>query len=53
MASDFAEYRLHIRRLQTGVARFAIWFNIPLALLNFILVQLDELVFYRPTSDRC
>jgi hypothetical protein len=41
MASDFAEYCLHIKRLQTRIARCAIWINIPLALLNFILVQFD------------
>ena len=41
MPSDFAEYGLHIRRLQTKIARCAIWVNIPAALLNFILVQLD------------
>jgi hypothetical protein len=41
MPSDFAEYCLHIRRLQTGIARCAIWINVPAALLNFILVQLD------------
>jgi hypothetical protein len=41
MPSDFAEYCFHIRRLQTGIARCAIWINIPVALLNFILVQLD------------
>jgi hypothetical protein len=41
MPSEFAEYCLHIRRLQTGIARCAIWINIPVALLNFILLQLD------------
>jgi hypothetical protein len=41
MASDFAEFCLYIRRLQTRIARYAIWINIPLALLNFILVQFD------------
>jgi hypothetical protein len=41
MASDFAEFCLHIKRLQTRTARCAIWINIPLALLNYILVQLD------------
>jgi membrane protein YdbS with pleckstrin-like domain len=41
MASDFAEFCLHIRRLQTRIARCVYWINIPLALLNFILVQLD------------
>jgi len=40
MASDFAEYCLHIRQLQTRTARYAIWINIPVALLNFFLVQL-------------
>jgi hypothetical protein len=39
MASNFAEYCLHSRRLQTKIARCAIWINIPIALLNFILVQ--------------
>jgi hypothetical protein len=41
MPSDFAEYCLHIRRLQTKIARCAVWINIPAALLNFVLVQLD------------
>jgi len=41
MVSDFAEYRFHVRRLKTNIARCAIWINIPVALLNFILVQLD------------
>ena len=43
IASDFAEYCLHIRQLQTKVARCAIWMNIPAALLNFILVQTNDL----------
>lgn len=41
MPSDFAEYCLHVRRLQTRIARCAIWINIPAALLNFVLAQLD------------
>ena len=41
MPSDFAEYCLHIWRLQTKIARCAIWINVPVALLNFVLVQLD------------
>lgn len=43
MASDFAEYCLHVRQLQTKIARCAIWINIPAALLNFILVQTNDL----------
>lgn len=42
MASDFAEYCLHVRQLQTKIARFAIWINIPAALLNFVLAQLGD-----------
>lgn len=53
MASDFAEYCLHIRQLQTKVARCAIWINIPAALLNYILAQLSDLdllpIYTRPT----
>jgi hypothetical protein len=41
MASDFAEYCLHIKRLQTRIAWCALWINIPLALLNYVLVQSD------------
>jgi len=41
MPSDFAECCLHLRQLQTKTARFAIWINIPVALINFILVQSD------------
>jgi hypothetical protein len=41
MASGFAEFCLHIRQLRTRIARFAFWINIPLALLNYILVQFD------------
>ena len=43
MSSDFAEYCLHVRQLQTKVARCAIWINIPAALLNFIIVQTNDL----------
>ena len=53
MASDFAEYCLHIRQLQTRIGRCAIWINIPAALLKFILVQLSDLdllpIYTRPT----
>jgi hypothetical protein len=43
MASDFAEYCQHVRQLQTKIARFAIWINLPAALLNFVLAQLSDL----------
>jgi hypothetical protein len=41
VASGFAEYYLYSRRLQTKITRCVIWINIPPALLNFTLVQLD------------
>jgi hypothetical protein len=41
VALGFAEYYLHHRRLQTKITRCIIWINIPPALLNFTLVQLD------------
>jgi hypothetical protein len=37
MSSDFAEYCLHIRRLQTKIARCAIWINI------LVQVKLDAI----------
>jgi hypothetical protein len=56
MASDFAEFCLYVQRLQTKIARYAIWINIPAALLNFILVQLNNLgflsIYVRPTPVR-
>ena len=44
MASDLAEYCLHVRQLQTKIARCAIWINIPAALLTFILVRTNDVV---------
>lgn len=43
MASDLAGHCLHARQLQTKIARCAIWINIPAALTNFILVQVNDL----------
>jgi hypothetical protein len=53
MVSEFAEYCLHVRQLQPKIARFAIWINIPAALLNFVLAQLGDLgllpMYFRST----
>ena len=38
VASELAEYCLHVRQLRTRVARYTIWINTPIALLNFTLV---------------
>lgn len=53
MASDFAEYCLHVRRLETRIACCAICIDIPVALMNFALVQLDSFDLLSTASDRC